>query len=179
MSQLKVVVALLVMSSCSRSITPVDARAADAPVDIPAIAPPVPPAPMMPPHRPLLPLADAPPCPDIGAPPPCVVEVVSFADPAQIGFRLCGEPRGVPAIAALAVDSETGIWGDVTKWVVRGWPYVEEMTDFNRGASIPWAVLATYDGFGGPISECETVGVPHRAGPSRAAAMAERARERK
>jgi hypothetical protein len=145
---------LVALFACHDPVPGFDAGVDDAVIDIPALAPDLtrqPPA--------LVPLAQAPECPGAD-PPPCVVEVVSFADePAQIGYRLCC-PQPGHAIAALAVDSGSGPWGDVTKWAVCGWGYVEEFTDFDRAGTTPWAVLDTYNGFGGPIAECASANAP-------------------
>lgn len=144
-----VLILALVMTACSSGPGPSDAPG-DSVTDIPAVAL----------SLGLVPLADAPECPLVN-PPPCVVEVVSYAEPAQIGYRLCCPQPGT-AIAALAVDSTAGPWGDVTKWAVCGWGYVEEVTHPRRGGTLPWAVLDTYDGGGGPISECASANAPRR-----------------
>jgi hypothetical protein len=150
---MRLALTILILTACDAGQVPShDAGVGDAPTDIPSVStestrPPV-----------LLPLAQAPACP-ADNPPPCVVEVVSFAEPAQIGYRLCC-PGGVVAIAALAVDSTAGPWGDVTKWAWCGWGYVEEVTHPRRGGTLPWAVLNTYDGNGGDISECRSSGAP-------------------
>lgn len=129
---------LLALIGCARSEP---APPADAPVDIPAVG-----------------LRVAPACP-VTEQPPCVVEVVSALDPAEIAYRLCC-PLMQTRIVALAVDSVTGPWGDVTKWALCGLGYVDEFTDSNRAGSAPWAVLSTYDGNGGEIRECKTAGAP-------------------
>lgn len=141
--------------SCTRDPQPgLDAGMADAATDIPALAPDPPRSPEPPP---LLLLAEAPECPTVELA-PCVVEVVSFAEPAQIGYRLCCT-LGIK-VAALAVDSSVGPWADVTAWALCGWGYVVEVTHPRRGSSLPWAVLDTYAGDGGPISECASAGAP-------------------
>ncbi len=146
---MKPLVILFVVAACTATTS----SPADAPVDIPAatlqpVA--VPPA--------VIPLASAPECPAID-PPPCVVEVVSFAEPAQVGYRACCAPL-LFTVTALAVDSSVGPWGDVTTWSICGWPYIVEVTHPERGGTLPWAVLDVYDGKGGPISECRSVGAP-------------------
>ena len=133
---MKLALMILSLTACSPSQAP----SFDAPVDIPAVS---------------KLLTEAPECPAVN-PPPCVVEAVSDV---QIGYRLCC-PDGVVAIAALAVDSTVGPWGDVTKWAFCGRGYLEEVTHPRRGDTLPWAVLDTYDGNGGPISECRSSGAP-------------------
>lgn len=107
----------------------------------------------------LVPLADAPSCPTTGTIPPCVVEVVSYAEPAQVGVRLCC-PQPGQVILFLAVDSSAGPWGDVTEWAFCGWPYVFEVTNPRRGGTLPWAVTSTNDGDGGPVTSCKSATAP-------------------
>lgn len=150
--RLSTITILLAAEACSGTPSPGRDAAADAVTDIPAVAP-------MPWPPPLVPLAEAPQCPEVDQP-PCVVEVVSYADPlAQIGATLCCKQPGY-AILALAVDSTVGPWGDVTEWAICGQGYVFEVTHPNRAGTPPWAVLDTYDGHGGPISECASALAP-------------------
>lgn len=113
--------------------------AADAPPDIPSVVR----------------LVDVPAC----ASDPCVVQVLSTDEPAQIGYRLCCTfPQ--TRVVALAVDSTSGPWGDVTKWAFCGVAYIDEFTDSNRNGTTPWAVLNTYTNGGGDIAQCKTVNAP-------------------
>lgn len=139
-------------AACAASEPTPDAPApADAPADIPAVSDNMTPV--------LVPLADAPACPTTGEAPPCVVEVVSYAEPAQIGVRLCCAQPG-QVILFLAVDSTAGPWGDVTEWAFCGWPYVFEVTNPRRGGTLPWAVASTNDGDGGPVTSCKSATAP-------------------
>lgn len=139
-------------AACAASEPTPDAPApADAPADIPAVSNNMTPV--------LVPLDHAPACPTAGQAPPCVVEVVSYAEPAQVGVRLCcAQPEQV--ILFLAVDSTAGPWGDVTEWAFCGWPYVFEVTNPRRGGTLPWAVASTNDGDGGPVTSCKSATAP-------------------
>jgi hypothetical protein len=141
---------VLLFAACAESSPP----PADAPADIPATTGSnnnMTPA--------LVPLADAPDCPTAGVVPPCVVEVVSHAEPAQVGVRLCC-PQPGQVILFLAVDSSAGPWGDVTEWAFCGWPYVFEVTNPRRSGTLPWAVASTNDGDGGVVTSCKSTTAP-------------------
>lgn len=102
-------------------------------------------------------------CP-LANPPPCMVSVISYAEPIVVGWRLCCPQPGF-GLVDLFVTSESGRpWGEITEFAFCGWPLTAEFTDSQRGGTVPWAVLDTWsesiDGVPPIVSQCRSSGAP-------------------
>lgn len=92
-------------------------------------------------------------------PAPCVVSVAD-GELVAVTYTMCC-PAGEFRVSILEVSGHgEGNWGDVTRWGLCGHEYTEEFVHPDRTATPPFAILSTFDGDGGEISECRTANAP-------------------